>query len=123
MTKRTVDDMYGGRHRPYGQVRDGSHRRIESEPAMESKGPALRNNRPQDIEDQHDDRSSPRGYYNDVPANSWLRSDGTQKPSFDKQGVAWRQSDGSIHGPAYRPDEFLKPQPVTANKKQMRDGG
>jgi hypothetical protein len=31
----------------------------------------------------------PRGFENDVPADSWLRSDGTAKPAFDKQN-AWR---------------------------------
>ncbi len=29
------------------------------------------------------------GYDNDVPDSSWLRCDGTKKPSFDK-GNAWR---------------------------------
>lgn len=29
------------------------------------------------------------GYDNDVPANSWLRSDGTKKPAFDMSN-AWR---------------------------------
>lgn len=32
-------------------------------------------------------------YDNDVPSNSWLRSDGTKKPAFDK-GNAWRKGRG-----------------------------
>jgi hypothetical protein len=44
----------------------------------------LRNNKPQDIEDEHGP-----GYDNDVPADSWLRSDGEKKPFYDK-GNAWR---------------------------------
>lgn len=35
---------------------------------------------PQCPEDKHGP-----GYDNDVPANSWLRSDGTKKPGFDKR--------------------------------------
>lgn len=42
----------------------------------------------QGSEDRHDAK-----YDNDVPANSWLRSDGTKKPAFDK-GNAWRKGRG-----------------------------
>lgn len=42
----------------------------------------------QDPENQHDAK-----YDNDVPADSWLRSDGTKKPAFDK-GNAWRKGKG-----------------------------
>jgi hypothetical protein len=79
----SVEDMYANRHRPYGQVRDGSHRRVESEPSLESgntRGTAFNRNVNQDPEDKHDDKAQ---YANDVPANSWLRSDGARKPGFD----------------------------------------
>ena len=61
MTKRSVDDMYGGRHVPSGQPHDRRHPRIESEPSMESgntRGTAFNRNINQDPEDQHDDHSS-----------------------------------------------------------------
>jgi hypothetical protein len=35
------------------------------------------------------DRQGP-GYDNDVPAKSWLRSDGEKKPGFDHTGKATR---------------------------------
>ena len=102
MTKQSVDDMYGGRHRPFGQVRDGSHRRIESEPPMESAA-ANRTAHNTNVNQAPEDRHGP-GYDNDVSANSWLRSDGTKKPSFDKNN-SWRRADGgddwhSGHDPA-----------------------
>ena len=78
MAKQSVDDLYR-RHRPYGQVRDGSHRRIESEPPMESAAAnrtAHNTNGNSAPEDQHDVR-----YDNEVSANSWLRSDGARKTS------------------------------------------
>jgi hypothetical protein len=98
MTKRSVDDLYGGRHRPYGQVRDGSHRRIESEPSMEPKrGGAFNSNAVQDPENKHDVK------YDNQVADDWRRGGGkgqaTGKPNFDFGG-AWRQKDKSIsHGP------------------------
>jgi hypothetical protein len=98
MARKSVDDLYSeGRHRPYGQNRDGSHRRIESEPSLEPKrGGAFNSNVNQSPEDRID-----VGYHNDV-ADDWRRGGGkggaTGKPSFDK-GNAWRQPDGSIsHG-------------------------
>jgi hypothetical protein len=39
---------------------------------------------PQMPGDMHD-----KGYDNDVPITSWVRSDGTKRPHFDK-GNAWR---------------------------------
>lgn len=42
----------------------------------------------QEAEGRHDAK-----YDNDVPADSWLRSDGTKKPDFDK-GNAWRKGKG-----------------------------
>lgn len=103
--------------------------RYRSTPSMDSKGPALRNNRPQDVEDRHDDQSSPRGYYNDVPADSWLRGGGaggaTGKPGFDK-GQSYRRADGGNNWHSQTPPDkvsFVKPEPVTANKQQRRTGG
>lgn len=43
---------------------------------------------PQAPEDKHG-----ANYDNDVPADGWLRSDGTKKPDFDK-GNAWRKGKG-----------------------------
>ena len=68
MTKRSVDDLYGGRHPPHGQVRDGSHRRVESEPPMETasaRDTAFNKNTNQAPENRHDP-----GYGNDH-ANDW----------------------------------------------------
>ena len=105
MTKRSVDDMYGGRSFPHGRVRDGANHRVESEPAMESasaRDTAFNKNTNQAPEDQH----SP-GYSNDV-ANDWRRGGGvggaTGKPGFDK-GQSYRRSDrgdnwNSGHDPA-----------------------
>jgi hypothetical protein len=89
MAKRmTVEEHYTrGRTHPYGRViDDGAEDRIERHPSMESKGPALRNNRPQDPEDAHGP-----GY--DGDASGWVRGargeptghDETAegKPSFD----------------------------------------
>ncbi len=52
MAKKTtsVEDMYGGRHRPFGQVREGSHHRIEHSPSMTARD----QRRNQDPEDFHD---------------------------------------------------------------------
>ena len=91
----TVEEHYSvGRVHPRGRViDDGAENRIERHPSMESKGPALRNNRNQDPEDKHDDRSSPRGYDNDVSKRSWLQNgDATTRPNFDF-GNSWRRAD------------------------------
>ena len=89
--KTSVDEMYANRHRPYGQVRDGSHRRIEHEPSMKSHEVQ----RPQSPEDQHD-----VGY--DNRTSGWVRGARGEptgnnetaegKPSFDK-GQSYRRSD------------------------------
>jgi hypothetical protein len=122
--KMSVDDLYGGRSFPRGRVRGGSHHRIESEPSMESasaRDTAFNRNTNQAPEDFHDSRK----YDNDV-ADDWRRGGGpggaTSKPSFDKSGAS-RQADGSIHGPPGNRGQQRRPEPVTANKKQMRDGG
>jgi hypothetical protein len=125
MTKRTVsvDELYANRHRPYGQVRDGSHHRIESEPSFETGNARDRAfNKPdvQDPEDRHD-----RDYAGDV-ADDWRRGGGkggaTGKPSFDR-GNAWRQAEGSIHGPPGERGQQRRPEPVTPSAHQKRTGG
>jgi hypothetical protein len=101
--------------------------RYRNSPSMDSKGPALRNNRPQDVEDRHDDHSSPRGYWNDTE-NDWRRGGGkgqaTSKPGFDFGG-AWRQPGGTIRSAQGDPGVIRRPVggPVTANVKQRRTGG
>lgn len=55
---------------------------------MPTKDEVFNKNTNQAPEDKHDAK-----YDNDVPADSWLRSDGTKKPSFD-QGNAWRKGRG-----------------------------
>lgn len=62
----------------------------------------LRNNRPQDIEDQQDQSLR---YDNDV-GQKWTRGYGSPYPdgNFDR-GNAWRQKDGSIHSPATNPED------------------
>jgi hypothetical protein len=84
--KMSVDDLYGGRHFPHGRLRDGSHRRIESEPSLEPRrSGAFNSNVNQSPEDRHDNRSSPQGYDNDHP-DDWIRGageDATGKPGFD----------------------------------------
>jgi hypothetical protein len=84
----STDRLYSeSRQFPRGRVRDeGPQRPVPHSPSLESKGPALRNNRPQDPEDQHGP-----GY--DGDAKGWLRGavgtptghDETaeNKPSFD----------------------------------------
>jgi hypothetical protein len=83
----TVEEHYTrGRSHPYGRVCDqGSEVRIERSPSLEPKGGALRDNHNQDPEDRHSEK-----YDNLVPANSWLRSDGTKKAGFDKSNP-WRK--------------------------------
>jgi hypothetical protein len=106
----SVEEHYASRHRPYGQnVDSGARNRIEREPAAESKGPALRNNRPQDIEDQH----SPN-YSNEV-SNDWRRGGGqggaTGKPGFDK-GHSYRRADkGNNWGSGHDPATIRRPEP------------
>lgn len=50
--------------------------------------PVFNSHETQGAESRHDAK-----YDNDVPASSWLRSDGTKKPAFDK-GNAWRKGRG-----------------------------
>lgn len=82
--RQSVDDLYGGRSFPHGQVRDGSHHRIEIEPAMETgntRGTAFNKNTVQDPEDKHDDKA---GYDNDT--SGWIKGAGevaTRMPHFD----------------------------------------
>jgi hypothetical protein len=117
----SVEEHFASRHRPFGQnVDSGARNRIEREPPLESKGPALRNNRPQDIEDQH----SPN-YSNDVSSDDWRRGGGkggaTARPGFDKSG-AWRKLDkGDTWGSPSDKVDFVKPEPVTTNKQQRRN--
>jgi hypothetical protein len=61
--------------------------RYRSNPSMETGNTRGAFNKPdiQDPQNKHD-----TGYSNDVPANSWLRSDGTRKPSFDRDN-SWRK--------------------------------
>jgi hypothetical protein len=122
----SVDALYTeGRHYPRGQNRDtGARRSIPSESPMESaaaRNMAFNYHRNQDPVGSHGP-----GYSNDVSADDWRRGGGsggaTGKPSFDR-GNAWRQPDGSIHGPPGERGQQRRPEPVTANKKQMRDGG
>jgi hypothetical protein len=92
MTKRSVDDLYReGRSYPSAQP----HERRHPLPARDSG--YGRHEEVQVPQAPEDTRAS--NYSNDVPAGSWLRSDGTQKPSFDNKQNAWRQPGGSIHGP------------------------
>ena len=110
MAKRTmsVEQHYTeGRHHPYGRNMDfDADRSIKREPSLEPKrGGAFNRNDVQDPEDAHDNSRTAR-YDND--ASGWVRGargeptgfdeTATGKPSFDK-GNAWRQPDGSIHGP------------------------
>jgi len=48
----------------------------------------LETTEPQCPEDKHGPK-----YDNDVSVDSWLRSDGTKRPDFDK-GNAWRKGKG-----------------------------
>jgi hypothetical protein len=109
MAKYSVDDLYGrGRSFPHGRVRDEhANHRVPSETSFNTKGEsypgALRNERPQDPEDQRDntprfpgDRSGK--YFNDVRNDSWLRGAGesaTQMPNFD-HGGSWRMKNRGI---------------------------
>jgi hypothetical protein len=93
----SIDRLYSeGRHYPgAAQARDpGARQCIEHSPSMKSKGPSLRNNRPQDPEDRHGP-----GY--DGDAKGWLRGarggeptghkeSAEGKPNFDKQNP-WRK--------------------------------
>jgi hypothetical protein len=105
----SVDELYANRHRPYGQVRDGSHRRIEHEPSMKSHE-VQRNQFP---EDAH----SPT-YSNDC--SGWVRGARGQptgnnetaegKPSFDK-GQSYRRADkGDDRGSGHDPAVIRKPE-------------
>lgn len=91
--RQSVDDLYSeGRHRPYGQPHDQRHPAPPRADTFHRHEEVQGNQAP---EDQHDNRG---GYYdNDVPGNSWLRSDGTKKPSFDR-GNSWQLGrDGVDH--------------------------
>ena len=109
--KVSVDDLYGGRHFPHGRVRDGSHRRIESEPSLESgntRGTAFNRNINQDPEDRH------AGNYTNDLADDWRRGAGaggaTGKPSFDR-GNSWRVGrEGIDHGQG-DPAVIRRPEP------------
>jgi hypothetical protein len=96
----SVDELYANRHRPYGQVRDGSHRRIEHEPSLEPKrGGAFNSNVVQDPENRHDVR------YDNTVADDWRRGGGkggaTGKPGFDF-GASYRRKDGGDRTPRPR---------------------
>ena len=118
----SVDELYANRHRPYGQVRDGSHRRIESEPAMESAAAnrtAHNTNTNQAPEDQHGPK-----YDNDC--SGWVRGARGEptgnnetaegKPSFDK-GQSYRRADkGNDWGSGHDPAIIRKPEPNTPNR-------
>jgi hypothetical protein len=131
-TKRTVstDELYReGRSFPRGQNRDvGSRYRVECEPSLEPKqGEAWNRNTVQDAENKHDDRSSPRGYHNDV-ADDWRRGGGkggaTDKPGFDFGASYRRANKGDDWNSTTQADKvsFVRPEPVGPNAKQMRKG-
>jgi hypothetical protein len=117
MTKRSVDDLYGGRSFPRGRVRDGSHHRIESEPSMESAAAnrmAHNTNTNQAPEDRH-----ASNYRND--SSGWVRGARGQptgsnetaegKPSFDK-GQSYRRSDKGLDwNSGSDPATIRKPEP------------
>ena len=86
MTKRqSADDLYReGRRFPSAQPHDRRHPLPAREGVYGRHQEVQENQAP---EDKHDDKAR---YENDVPANSWLRSDGTQKPSFDRDN-SWRK--------------------------------
>jgi hypothetical protein len=86
----TPDDLYRfGRSYPHGQPHE---RRHPSPPRASDYGRHEEVQKNQAPENAHDNRA---GHYdNDVSPNSWLRSDGTQKPSFDKSG-AWRMKNSN----------------------------
>jgi hypothetical protein len=117
MTKRSVDDLYReGRSYPSGQPHERRH-----PAAAAGLGRNVEHQAPQMIEDAHDNRGG--RYDNDVSADSWLRNgDATTKASFDR-GNAWRQPDGSIHGPPGERGQQRSPEPVAPNRRQMKDGG
>ena len=90
----TPDDLYRlGRSYPTTQPHDRRHPAPPRADTFHRHEEVQGNQAP---EDQHDNRG---GYYdNEVPANSWLRSDGTKKPSFDKSN-AWRAGRAGVdHG-------------------------
>jgi hypothetical protein len=87
----TPDDLYRfGRSYPNGQPHE---RRHPSPPRASDYGRHEEVQRNQAPEDAHDNKGG--SYDNDVSANSWLRSDGTKKPSFDNKGNAWRMKDSN----------------------------
>jgi hypothetical protein len=122
----SVDELYSrGRSYPRGgQPRDpGARRLIEQEPSMKSHE-VQRNQMPEDAHAPN--------YRNDC--SGWVRGarsgeptgfdeTATNKPSGFDRGNAWRQPDGSIHGPPGERGQQRRPEPVTANRRQMKDGG
>jgi hypothetical protein len=122
MTKRSVDDLYGGRSFPHGRLRDGSHRHIESEPSLEPKGGAFNRNDVQDVEDRHDNSKTAR--YDNQVADNWLRGgheDATSKPGYDHDPVWKRANKGDTWNSPGDRTEFVKPERVTVNAKQRRN--
>ena len=129
----SVDALYTeGRHFPRGQNRDPrSPTRVEHSPSLEPKrGGAFNSNAVQDPEDSRD-----RGYNNDCRGYvrgakgepTGFNETATNYPggNFDK-GSSWRLKDkGNDWNSGSDPAVIRRPVggPVTANKKQMRDGG
>src|SRR5262245_32055093 len=90
MARDKISDLYE-RHKAFPRGRNSEAHPALYNPARYDASPrdgALRNNRPQDIENAHDNAGD--RYDNDVDKKSWLQSgDATAKPSFDR-GNAWR---------------------------------
>ena len=114
MTKKmSVDDLYGGRHRPFGQVRDGSHRRIESEPSFETgntRGTAFNKPDVQDPEDKHDRKLCRRCRRRLAARRRQGRRNGQ---AFIRPGQCWRKGRaGSLDwGSGHDPATVRKPEP------------
>ena len=114
----SVEEHFASRHRPYGRNVDPNARaRVEREPKFES-GSARNGvfNRP-DVQDPEDTHAS--NY--DNRTSGWVRGAKGEPTGFNEtatnypggnfdRGSAWRQPDGSIHGPAgdHR-EQFVKP--------------
>ena len=137
----SVDNLYrkGRYHRSGEPSNHAGYPAHHSPPSCYDHDPndgALRNNRPQDIENQPD-HGTTRGEHlsdpskskswNDVTLSDWRRSGvATDKPCFDK-GNAWRQKDGSIHSDSGPDDRTRvdagrnrKPEPNTNTTKRGR---
>jgi hypothetical protein len=101
MAKRqSVDDLYRDRSFPNGQVR--GHHPLRPRDSDYGRHEELQKN--QDPADRH-----ASNYSNDVPANSWVRSDGTKKPSFDKSG-AWRMKESNNWNSGHDPAVVRRPE-------------